>query len=96
VALKTNVSEISTSIIRVNVNDHVADIQIYTSIINELESGYLSRYTDGLRDGQAGFDSRKGQDFSLPHRFQTGSGAHLAFYPMGTEDSFLGSKAAAA
>jgi hypothetical protein len=31
--------------------------------------------------------------FSLHHRVQNGSGAHLASYPMGTRGSFPGSKA---
>jgi hypothetical protein len=35
-------------------------------------------------------------NFSLRQRVQTGSGAHLASYPMGTKGSFLGSKAAGA
>jgi len=30
--------------------------------------------------------------FSLPHRVQTGSGAHLVFCPVGTRGSFSGSK----
>jgi len=30
--------------------------------------------------------------FSLPHRIQTGSGAHPASHPMGTGDSFPGVK----
>jgi hypothetical protein len=34
--------------------------------------------------------------FSLHHRFQNGSGAHPASYPMGTRVSFLGGKAAGA
>jgi hypothetical protein len=34
--------------------------------------------------------------FSLHHRVQTGSGAHPASYPMGTRDSFPGSKVAGA
>jgi hypothetical protein len=33
-------------------------------------------------------------NFSLHHRVQTGSGAHPAFYPMGTTGSFPGGKAA--
>jgi hypothetical protein len=32
--------------------------------------------------------------FSLHHRFQNGSGAHPASYPMGTRGSFPGGKAA--
>jgi hypothetical protein len=38
----------------------------------------------------------RGSDFSLPHRVQTGSGAHPASYPMGTWDSFPGGKVAGA
>jgi hypothetical protein len=37
-----------------------------------------------------------GQDFSLLHSVQTGSGAHLAPYPMDTGDPFLRGKAAGA
>jgi hypothetical protein len=33
-------------------------------------------------------------NFSLHHRVQNGSGVHPASYPMGTRDSFPGSKAA--
>jgi hypothetical protein len=35
-------------------------------------------------------------DFSLHHRFQNGSGAHPASYPMGTRGSFPGGKAVGA
>jgi hypothetical protein len=35
-------------------------------------------------------------NFSLHHRVQNGSGAHPASYPMGTEGSFPGGKAAGA
>jgi hypothetical protein len=37
-----------------------------------------------------------GWGFSLRQRVQNGSGAHPASYPMGTRDSFPGSKAAGA
>jgi hypothetical protein len=33
-------------------------------------------------------------NFSLRHHVKTGTGAHLAFYPMDTGDSFPGDKAA--
>jgi hypothetical protein len=33
-------------------------------------------------------------NFPLHHRVQNGSGAHTAFYPMGTSGSFPGGKAA--
>jgi hypothetical protein len=36
---------------------------------------------------------RQGRDFSLLHVVQTGSGAHPASYPMGTDGSFSGGKA---
>jgi hypothetical protein len=35
-------------------------------------------------------------NFSLHHRVQNGTGAHLASYPMGTRSSFPGGKAAGA
>jgi hypothetical protein len=35
-------------------------------------------------------------NFSFHHRVQTGSGAHIASYPVGTRISFPGSKAAEA
>jgi hypothetical protein len=40
--------------------------------------------------------ARYGQEFSLHHVIQTGSGAHPASYLMGNEGSFPGVKAAAA
>jgi hypothetical protein len=49
----------------------------------------------GLDDRGVEFESRWGQGFSLLHIVQTGSGAHLASYPMGTGGSFPGGKAAA-
>jgi hypothetical protein len=46
------------------------------------ESGYFSRYSDGLRARWPGFESRQGQDFSILHGFQTHSVAHPASYLM--------------
>jgi hypothetical protein len=40
------------------------------------------------------FESRLGQEFSLPHSVQTGSEAHPTAYPMGTVGFFTGDKAA--
>jgi hypothetical protein len=40
------------------------------------------------------FEYRWGQEFSVLHVIQTGSGAHPASYQMGIGDSFPGSKAA--
>jgi len=48
--------------------------------------GWLSRYSDSLRAGRPGFESRR---FSAP--VQTGLGAHPASYTVGT-GSFLGLK----
>jgi hypothetical protein len=42
------------------------------------------------------FESRQGQEFSLLHVVQAGSGAHPTSYPMGTRGSFPGGKAAGA
>jgi hypothetical protein len=42
------------------------------------------------------FESRWGQKFLLLYVVQTGSGAHPASYPMGTEGFFPGGKAARA
>jgi hypothetical protein len=45
---------------------------------------------DGLRAGQPGWDSRQGQDVSLIHNVETGSGAHPGSYPVSTGVLFLG------
>jgi hypothetical protein len=58
--------------------------------------GSLSRYSDGLRAGLPKFDSRQGQDFSLVHNIQTGSGAHPASYPLVKGVLYPGGKAAEA
>jgi hypothetical protein len=51
----------------------------------------LSRYSDGLRAGRPGFDSREGIiDFF--DSVQTDSRAHPASYSMGTEEYFTGVK----
>jgi hypothetical protein len=42
------------------------------------------------------FESQWGQEFSLLHVVQTGSGVHPTSYPMGTGGSFPGDKAAGA
>jgi hypothetical protein len=50
----------------------------------------------GLDDRGVGVRVPVGQEFSLHHVLQTGSGARPASYPMGTGDSFPGGKAAGA
>jgi hypothetical protein len=44
-------------------------------------------YLIWLGVGRSGFDSRRGLGISLPHRIQTGSGAHPTSYPMDTGGS---------
>jgi hypothetical protein len=44
--------------------------------------------------GRPGFESRQEKNLSLFHSVQTGYRAHPAFYPLGSEDNFPGSKAA--
>jgi hypothetical protein len=60
--------------------------------------GYLSRSrwsTNGTIDiGNSNTELTSGQDFSLLHSVQTGSGAHPASYPMGTGDFSPRGKAA--
>jgi hypothetical protein len=52
----------------------------------------LSRYSNGLEARRPGFKSQQGQDFSLLHSIQTGSGDHIASYARGTRASFPGVK----
>jgi hypothetical protein len=66
---------------------------------NKCEVGYTSFLSllcpwclDGLRTGQPGLDSRQGQDVSLLHNVQTGSGAHPGSYPMSIGGSYSGCK----
>jgi hypothetical protein len=50
----------------------------------------------GLDDQRVGVRTWWGREFLLLHIVQTGSGAHPTSYPMSTEGSFLGDKAAGA
>jgi hypothetical protein len=52
----------------------------------------LRRYSDGLRAGGRGFDSREGHNLSLPRGQQTASGAHPASYPVGRGSDLPGVK----
>jgi hypothetical protein len=56
----------------------------------------VQRLAKGWTTKGSGFESRWGQEFSLLHVVQTGSGAHPASYPTGTGGSFPGSKAGGA
>jgi hypothetical protein len=59
------------------------------------ELGCVSQYSDGLGTGRPGFNSRGRRKRFLPlHSVQIGSGAHPFSYPVGTEGSFPGVKAA--
>jgi hypothetical protein len=48
----------------------------------------------GWRTKRSEFESRQGQEFSLLHIIQTGSGVHPTSYPMGTRSFFPGSNVA--
>jgi hypothetical protein len=50
----------------------------------------------GLDDRGVGVRVQEGQEFSLLHVVQTGSGVHPTSYPMGNVGSFLGGRAAGA
>jgi hypothetical protein len=56
----------------------------------------VKRQATGWTAEGSEFESRQGQEFSLLYVVQTGSGAHPAFYPMGTGASFFGGKEAGA
>jgi hypothetical protein len=56
--------------------------------------GYLSQSVQRLATGWVTENS--GEEFSLLHVVQTGSGAHPASFPMGTGGPFPGGKAAGA
>jgi hypothetical protein len=60
------------------------------------DSGQLDQYSEGLRTGQPGFDSRQEQVFSPLHSVQAGSGAYPAPNPMDNGRSFPEGKAAGA
>jgi hypothetical protein len=50
----------------------------------------------GLEDGGVGVRVTVGQEFSLPHIVQTGSGVNPTNYPMWTGANLLGGKTAGA
>jgi hypothetical protein len=58
--------------------------------------GELSGIVLGYRLDDQGFESRQALEIFLFTRVQTGTGAHLASYPIGTRGSFPGGKAAGA
>jgi len=64
----------------------------FTEETSKLWAGYFSRYSDWLRAGRSGIESRWGRDFPP---VQTGPGAHPAYCKMGT-GSFSEAEAAGA
>jgi hypothetical protein len=51
-----------------------------------------SRYSDGLRAGELGFDCQQGKLFITIPSIPTRSGANPAFYPISVGESFPGVK----
>jgi hypothetical protein len=66
---------------------------VVTLFYSTCRSSAVGIATDyGLDGSEVEFGPQKGKEFSLLHIVQTGSGSHLASYPMGTGRSFLGVK----
>jgi hypothetical protein len=92
--------------------ERIIDISRSTASRNVEEGYLLNVHSDYSRDSSVGISLGYGLDdrdfrvrfpggggagnFSLHHRFQNGSKAHPASYPMGTGVSFPGGKAARA
>ena len=70
------------------VNSNYTKLHAYIYIYTDTYSGPGSQYTDWLRSGRSGIESRWGWDFPS---IQTGPGAHPAFCKMGN-GSFPGIK----
>jgi hypothetical protein len=64
-------------------------------LLYNISVGMALSYGMDDRDSKVWFPAGAG-NLSLHHRVDTGSGAHPAFYPMGTGGSFHGGKAAGA
>jgi hypothetical protein len=65
----------------------------YSKIIMKLYEAGIAMATGWTTEG-CEFESWEGQEFSLLHVAQTGSGVHSVSYPMGTGGSFSRGKAA--
>jgi hypothetical protein len=73
----------------------ILTIRTHTHLVirsRDIADGAATGY--GLDDRGVGVRVPVGEEFSLLHVVQTGSGAHPACYPMGTGGSFPRSKAA--
>jgi hypothetical protein len=70
-------------------------IVLYHIMSRDSSVGIALGYGLDDRGFRVQFPARAG-NFSLHHRIQNGSGAHPAFYPMGTRGYFPGGKAAGA
>jgi hypothetical protein len=71
---------------------HQSKRELFTANLTSRSVGISHSYWEG-----AGLNySRQGQDFSLLHSVQTGSGAHTPFYPVGIGVSYPGCKAVGA
>jgi hypothetical protein len=63
-------------------------LMIFLSLSGSRDSAVGIATDYGLDDQRVGVRVPVGQEFSLLHVVQTGSGAHLASYPMGTGELF--------
>jgi hypothetical protein len=78
---------------------HMVQILAHSDKSFELSVAYehlchCCQCSDGLRAAGPGFDSRQRENFSVLHSIQTDSVSDQASYPMSTEGSFPGIKAA--
>jgi hypothetical protein len=70
------------------------NVHLNNETVASVGAGIATGY--GPDDRGVEFKSRLGQEFSLLHFVQTGSGVHPTSHPMGTGGSFPGDKAAGA
>jgi hypothetical protein len=77
---------------------HVRFLKLFDASVQLTQGSRIAKwYCVGLRAEWSEVRVPIGaRNFSAHHRVQTGSGAHLASYPMGTRGSFPGGKAAGA
>jgi hypothetical protein len=80
---------------QISTNRHINFFVQETCRLSESSVGIALGYGLDDRGSRVRFPAGA-RNFSLHHRFQNGSGAHTASYPMGIRGSFPGGKAAGA